>query len=527
METVQLILYGFSVVFQPVNLICAFLGALAGTLVGVLPGLGPVGAMSMLLPVTYGMSPTGAMIMLAGIYYGAQYGGSTTSILVNIPGESASVVTCLDGYQMARQGNAGTALGIAAFGSFIAGTIGVVALSFLAPPLVDAALTFGAPEYFALMCLGLTVLTFLAQGSMLKALIMAILGLFVGTIGIDITTGRQRFTLGLQDLMEGVGLVQIAMGMFGISEILLNIEKTMKVTVFETSLKGLFPDLKDLKQSMGAILRGTGIGFFLGILPGGGAIIASFSSYAIEKRLSKHPEKFGTGIIEGVAAPESANNAAAQGAFIPLMTLGIPSNVVMALLLGALMLHGLTPGPLLMARNPDLFWGVITSMYIGNVMLLILNLPLIPVWVRFLKIPYPILFPFILLFCLIGVYTINNNVFDIYLMIFFGFFGYLAKKFEFEPAPFMLAVVLGPLMEKAFRHSLITFRGDFSVFITRPISGVIFGIALFLLIFPLISQAERTGKDRQPKGGKLERLRGKTRFRRSFGRRKLDGRAKV
>ena len=487
METFHLILYGFSVVLQPANLMCAFLGAVAGTLVGVLPGLGPVGAMSMLLPVTYGMSPTGAMIMLAGIYYGAQYGGSTTSILVNIPGESSSVVTCLDGYQMARQGRAGPALGIAAFSSFFAGTIGVLGLSFLAPPLVDAALTFGAPEYFALMCLGLTVLTFLAQRSMLKALIMAVLGLFVGTIGFDITTGIQRFTLGIQDLMEGVGLVQIAMGMFGISEILLNIEKAVKITIFETKLKGLFPNLQDWRRSIGAILRGTGIGFFLGILPGGGAVIASFSSYAIEKRLSKHPEKFGTGVIEGVAAPESANNAAAQGAFIPLMTLGIPSNVVMALLLGALMIHGLTPGPLLMTRNPDLFWGVITSMYIGNVMLLILNLPLIPMWVRFLKIPYPILFPFILLFCLIGVYTINNNIFDIYLMIFFGIVGYLARKFEFEAAPFILAVVLGPMMEKAFRQTLIMFQGDFSVFIRRPISGVIFGLAAILLVLPLIT----------------------------------------
>ena len=491
METLQLIFYGFSVVLQPMNLLCAFLGAVAGTLVGVLPGLGPVGAMSMLLPVTFGMSPTGAMIMLAGIYYGAQYGGSTTSILVNIPGESSSVVTCLDGYQMARQGSAGKALGIAAFASFIAGTIGVLGLSFLAPPLVEAALTFGAPEYFALMCLGLTVLTFLARGSMLKALIMAVLGLFVGTIGIDITTGRQRFTLGIQDLMEGIGLVQIAMGLFGISEILLNIEKTLKVSVFETRLKGLFPDLQDWRRSIGAILRGTGIGFFLGILPGGGAVIASFASYAIEKRFSRHPERFGTGVIEGVAAPESANNAAAQGAFIPLMTLGIPSNVVTALLLGSLMIHGLTPGPLLMTKNPDLFWGVITSMYIGNVMLLVLNLPLIPMWVKLLQVPYSLLFPFILLFCLIGVYTINNNVFDIYLMTFFGVVGYLARKFEFETAPFVLAVVLGPMMEKTFRHSLIMSRGDFSVFITRPISGVIFSIAIILLILPLIAKGSK------------------------------------
>ena len=491
MGTVHQILYGFSVAFQPMNLLCAFLGAVMGTLVGVLPGLGPVGAMSMLLPVTYGMSPIGAVIMLAGIYYGAQYGGSTTSILVNIPGESASVVTCLDGYQMARQGRAGPALGISAFGSFIAGTIGVLGLSFLAPPLVEAALSFGPPEYFALMCLGLTVLTFLAHGSMLKALIMAVLGLFVGTIGLDITTGMQRFTFGISDLMEGVGLVQVAMGMFGISEILVNIEKEMKVTVFETKLKGLFPNLEDWRRSIGPIVRGTIVGFFLGILPGGGAVIASFSSYAIEKRFSKYPEKFGTGVIEGVAAPESANNAAAQGCFIPLMTLGIPSNVVMALLLGALMIHGLTPGPLLMSKNPDLFWGVITSMYLGNMMLLVLNLPLIPMWVKVLKIPYPILFPFILLFCLIGVYTINNNVFDIYLMILFGFFGYITRKFEFEGAPFILAVVLGPMMEKAFRQSLIMSRGNFSIFVSRPISGVIFGIAILLLVLPIVAKAKR------------------------------------
>jgi putative tricarboxylic transport membrane protein len=491
-ETIQHLLFGFSVTLQPMNLFCAFLGALMGTLVGVLPGLGPVGAMSILLPVTYGMPPTGAIIMLAGIYYGAQYGGSTTSILVNIPGESASVVTCLDGYQMARQGRAGPALGISAFGSFIAGTLGVMGLSFLAPPLVEAALTFGPPEYFALMCLGLTVLTFLAHGSMLKALIMAILGLFVGTIGLDITTGMQRFTFGISDLMEGVGLVQVAMGMFGIAEILINIEKTIKVSVFEAKLKGFFPSREDWKKSAGAIFRGTVVGFFLGILPGGGAVIASFSSYAIEKRFSKYPEKFGTGVIEGVAAPESANNAASTGCFIPLMTLGIPSNVVMALLLGALMIHGLTPGPLLMTKNPDLFWGVICSMYIGNIMLLVLNLPLIPMWVKVLKIPYRILFPFILLFCLIGVYTINNNVFDIYLMILFAIFGYVARKFEFEAAPFILAVVLGPMMEKSFRQSLIMSQGDFSIFVTRPIPAVIFGIAAFLLVFPMFAKATRS-----------------------------------
>jgi putative tricarboxylic transport membrane protein len=497
MDTVQQILYGFGVALQPINLLFCFLGAVAGTLVGVLPGLGPTAAMAMLLPVTFGIPPTGAVIMLAGIYYGAQYGGSTTSILVNIPGEAASVVTCLDGYQMARQGRAGPALGISAFGSFIAGTIGVLALSFVAPPLVDAALSFGPPEYFALVCLGLTVLTFLAHGSMIKALMMAVFGLFLGTVGIDPITGVQRFTFGRMDLMEGIGMVQIAMGMFGIAEILSNIEQTIKISVFEAKLKGLFPNLEDWKRSIGAILRGTGIGFFLGILPGGGAIISSFASYAVEKRVSKHPEKFGTGVIEGVAAPESANNAAAQGAFIPMITLGIPSNVVMALLLGALMIHGITPGPLLMTQHPDLFWGFITSMYIGNLMLLVLNLPLIPMWVRFLKVPYPILFPFILLFCLIGVYTINNNVFDIYLMIFFGIFGYLVRKLHFEAAPLILAVVLGPMMEKALRQSLTMSKGDFSIFFTRPISAVLLGVAILLLALPMIPRAstrEKIGK---------------------------------
>lgn len=494
MEVIHHMLYGFGIALQPMNLVFCFIGAIAGTLVGVLPGLGPTAALSMLLPVTYGISPTGAMIMLAGIYYGAQYGGSTTSILVNIPGEAASVVTCLDGYKMARQGRAGPALGISAFGSFIAGTIGVVALTFVAPPLVEAALSFGPPEYFALMCLGLTVLTFLAHGSMLKALISAVLGLFVGTVGIDPMTGVQRFTFGTPNLMEGIGMVQIAMGMFGITEILSNIEKTVRVSVFEAKIKGLFPTLKDWKRSIGAILRGTGIGFFLGVLPGGGAVIASFASYAVEKRVSKHPEKFGTGVIEGVAAPEAANNAAAQGAFIPMITLGIPSNVVMALLLGALMIHGLTPGPLLMTEHPDIFWGFITSMYIGNIMLLVLNLPLIPMWVKFLKVPYPILFPLIFLFCLIGVYTINNNFFDIHLMIFFGIFGYFFRKFEFEAAPLILAVVLGPMMEKALRQSLTMSRGDFSIFFSRPISAVLFGAAILLLIIPLFPKLSKRDK---------------------------------
>jgi putative tricarboxylic transport membrane protein len=476
---------------QPGNLFFCFSGAVVGTLVGVLPGLGPAAAISLLLPVTYGISPTGAVIMLAGIYYGAQYGGSLTSILVNIPGEAASVVTCLDGYQMARQGRAGPALGISAFGSFIAGTIGVLGLTFVAPPLVKATLYFGPPEYFALMCLGLTILTFLAQGSMLKALIMAILGLFVGTVGVDLVTGTQRFTFQRPELMDGIGLVPIAMGMFGVTEILSNIEHVMTVSVFDAKLKGLFPSLEDWRNSVGPIMRGTVVGFFFGILPGGGAVIASFATYGIEKRLSKHPEKFGSGVIEGVAAPEAANNAAVQGAFIPMMILGIPSNAVTALLLGALMIHGISPGPLLMIDRPDIFWGFITSMYIGNFVLLILNLPLIPMWVKVLKIPYPILFPFILLFCLVGVYTVNDSIFDIYLMIFFGIFGYLSRKFDFEAAPFILAVVLGPMMETAFRQSVIMSQGEFTIFLSRPLSGVILGIAILLLVLPMFKVLNR------------------------------------
>ncbi len=486
METFHHLLYGFNVALQPENLAFAFFGTIIGTLVGVIPGLGPSAAMSILLPVTFGIPPTGSIIMLAGIYYGAQYGGSTTSILVNIPGEASSVVTCLDGYQMARKGRAGPALGMSAFASFIAGSIGVLAISFLATPLVKTALRFGPPEYFALMCVGLTILTFLGAGSMLKALIIAIIGFFLGTVGIDTTTGIQRFTFGQRELMDGIGLIPVVMGVFGIAEIISNIDKGLKISVYEAKIKGLFPNIEDWKRSIGAILRGTGIGLFLGILPGGGPVIASFTSYAVEKRISKHPEEFGTGVIEGLSNPEAANNAGAQGCFIPMLTLGIPSNVTTALLLGALMIHGITPGPLLMKNRPDLFWGFITSMYIGNLMLLVLNLPLIPLWVRLLKIPYPILSPFILLFCLIGVYTVNNNVFDIYVATFFGVFGYLMRKFGFEATPFILAVVLGPMLEKALRQSLEMSGGDFSIFVTRPISGALFGTAFLLLILPLI-----------------------------------------
>jgi putative tricarboxylic transport membrane protein len=477
---------GFSVALQPVNLFYCFIGVFIGTLIGVLPGIGPVGAMSLLLPVTFQSTPEAAIIMLAGIYYGAMYGGSTTSILVNIPGEAASVVTCLDGYQMARQGRAGPALGIAAFGSFIAGTLSILGLMLLAPPLSQIAIRFGPPEYFTLMVLGLTILIYLAHGSMPKALIMACLGIVLGLIGLDSINARPRFTFDRIELIDGVGLVPIVMGLFGISEVLLNIERTTEREIFQTKLKGLLPTGKDWKESAGPIGRGSLLGFFLGILPGGGAVISSFLSYALEKRLSRRPERFGKGAIEGVAGPEAANNAATGGAFIPLLTLGIPPNVIMAMLLGAFMIHGVTPGPLMMKQNPGLFWGVITSMYIGNLMLLILNLPLIGLWVQVLKVPYKILFPLILLFCLIGVYSVSNSVFDIYVMIVFGVVGYLMKKFEYEGAPLVLAFVLGPLLENNLRKSLIMSQGSFAIFFTRPLAAASLIIALMLLISPLI-----------------------------------------
>jgi len=477
---------GFSVALQPINLMFCFLGVFIGTLIGVLPGIGPVGTMAILLPVTYGIPPTTAIIMLAGIYYGAQYGGSTTSILVNIPGEAASVVTTLDGYQMALKGRAGPALGIAAFGSFIAGTIGVIGLQLLAPPLVAVALRFGPPEYSSLMILGFVILTYLAQKSMAKALMMAGVGIILGTIGLDTMTGMPRFTFGIPELLDGVGLAPLAMGLFGISEILLNVEKKIKQELLTTKIKGLFPTREDWRRAIGAILRGSGSGFFLGILPGGGAVLGSFVSYALEKRISKHPEEFGKGAIEGVAAPEAANNCAAQGAFIPLLTLGIPSNVVMAILLGALMIHNITPGPMLVKEHPQLFWGVISSMYMGNIMLLVLNLPLIGLWVQLLRVPYAILFPLILYICLIGAYVINNSVIDVTIMLLCGVVGYLMRKFEYEPAPLVLAYVLAPMLENALRQSLILSGGSFGIFMVRPISAGCLVVAAGLLFSSLL-----------------------------------------
>ena len=491
MDVMHNMLFGFQVALQPINLMYCFMGTLIGTLVGVLPGLGPAAAIALLLPSTFHTTPVSATIMLAGIYYGAMYGGSTTSILVNIPGEAASVVTCLDGHQMALKGRAGPALGIAAFGSFIAGTFGVIALSITGPLLSGVALRFGPPEYFAMMIVGITVLTYLSSGSMLKSLLMAAVGLILGGVGMDAISGKYRFTYGLQVLADGVGLVPVVMGLFGITEVLENLETEIKRDIVATKFKNLFPTLQDWKDSAGPIGRGTILGFFLGLVPGGGAIIASFASYAIEKKVAKHPEEFGHGAIQGVAGPESANNSAASGNFIPLLTLGIPCNAVMAILLGALMIHGLQPGPLLMVKAPDLFWGTIVSMYIGNVMLLVLNLPLIGLWVKVLKVPYYLLYPLILLFCLIGAYSLNNSVGDVVVMLVFGVVGYLMRKFRYDGAPLVLALVLGPMLEEAFRQSLMLSKGDFSIFISRPLSLAFLVVAALLFIIPIVTQRKK------------------------------------
>jgi len=480
-------LSGFQTVLQPANFLYCFLGVFIGTLVGVLPGIGPVGAMSILLPTTFSLSPVSAIIMFAGIYYGAMYGGSTTSILVNIPGEAASVVTCLDGYQMARQGRAGPALGIAAFGSFIGGTFSLIGLMFLVFPLARTALKFGPPEYFSLVCMSMTVLVYLAKGSVVNAIIMVLVGIFLSTVGIDLFSGVQRFTFGSITLSDGIGLVPLAMGLFGISEVLTNMEGPLERILFKTKIRNLFPNRDDWKRSIGSIARGSVIGFLLGILPGGGALISSFISYTVEKKVSKHPDEFGKGAIEGVAGPETANNAATGGAFVPLLAMGIPPNVVMAILLGALMIHGIVPGPRLITKHPEIFWGTIASMYIGNVMLLFLNLPLIGLWVKLLKVPYQILMPLILLFCLIGSYSVNNSIVEVIIMIIFGFIGYILRKFEYEEAPLLLAFILGPMLETNFRQSLIMSDGKLSIFLERPISAAALIISVLLLVSTSLS----------------------------------------
>ncbi len=495
MEVFKDLLFGFSVVLQPMNLLYCFFGVLIGTLVGVLPGVGPAAALSLLLPVTFYVPPVSTIILLAGIMYGAMYGGSTTSILLNIPGEAASVVTCLDGYQMARKGRAGPALGMAAFGSFIAGTITIFILIFLAPPLASFALRFGPPEYFALMVLGLSIMVYLARGSIVNALIMVCFGLILGTVGLDQMTGAPRFIYKSTTLMDGIGLIQVVIGLFGVSEVLINVERTFKQEIFETKVRGLLPNREDWRRSIGPIGRGSILGFFLGIIPGMSVVIPTFVSYIVEKKISKHPEKFGTGVIEGVAGPESANNAASVGTLVPTLSLGIPTGASTALLLGALMIHGLRPGPLLIQEAPDVFWGLVASLYAGNVMLLVLNLPMIGLWVKILKIPYHFLFSLILLLCIIGSYITNNNPYDVIIMVAFGLIGYLMKKFNYEAAPLVLALVLGPIMEKAFHRSLMISDGGFAIFFTRPISASFLIVALLILLSPLFFRKKRLRED--------------------------------
>ena len=473
---------GFGVALSFQNILYALAGVLLGTLIGVLPGIGPVPTIAMLLPITYALPPVSALIMLAGIYYGAQYGGSTTAILVNLPGEASSVVTCLDGYQMARQGRAGAALSVAALGSFVAGTFATLMVAAFAPPLAEVALKFGPAEYFSLMVLGLLAAVVLASGSLVKAIAMIILGLLLGIIGTDVNSGLPRFSFGIPELTDGIGFVVVAMGLFGFAEIIVNLERTEKREVFTNRVSGLWLKWKDLKEALPAMLRGTGIGSVLGILPGGGALLGAFASYTLEKKLARDPSRFGKGAIEGVAGPESANNAGAQTSFIPLLTLGIPPNAVMALMVGAMTIHNIQPGPQVMTANPQLFWGLIASMWVGNLMLVVLNLPLIGIWIKLLSVPYRLLYPAILLFCCIGVYSLSNNIFDVLMTVVFGVLGWLFVKFECEPAPLLLGFILGPMMEENLRRALLLSRGDPAVFLQRPLSRGLLIIAALLLL---------------------------------------------
>ena len=482
MDMLHNLMIGFGVALHINNIMYCFVGVLLGTLIGVLPGIGPIATISMLLPATFVLPPVSALIMLAGIYYGAQYGGSTTAILVNLPGEVSSVVTCLDGYQMARKGMAGKALGVAALGSFFAGSVATLLIAGFAPPLAELALKFGPADYFSLMVLGLIAAVVLAHGSILKAIAMIILGLLTGLIGTDVNSGVARYSFGLPELIDGLGIGTVAMGMFGFSEIIRNLEETEEREVFTKSVTGLLPNWTDIKRCAMPVIRGTALGSFLGILPGGGPVLGSFSAYTLEKKISKTPELFGTGMIEGVAAPESANNAAAQTSFIPLLTLGIPSNPVMALMIGAMIIHGIQPGPQIMTAKPDLFWGMIASMWVGNFLLVVLNLPMIGMWVKLLTVKYDYLFPAILIFCCIGVYSISNQTMDVLLAAVFGFIGYSFIKLEMEPAPLLLGFVLGPMMEENLRRALLLSRGDPAVFFTRPISLTLLIIAAILLV---------------------------------------------
>jgi TctA family transporter len=482
---------GFATALAPLNLLYCFLGVLLGTLVGVLPGLGPVATIAMLLPATFTLPPESALIMLAGIYYGAQYGGSTTAILINLPGESSSVVTALDGYRMAQQGRAGVALATAAIGSFFAGTVATFVIAFLAPPLAAVALQFQSPEYFSLMVLGLVASIVLAQGSLIKALGMVVLGLLLGLVGTDITSGTARFAFGVPELADGINFVVVAMGVFGVAEIVRNLESERTGQVFVAQIGGLLPLREDWNRMIAPILRGTALGSLLGILPGGGALLASFSAYSLEKKVSPRSAEFGKGAIEGVAAPESANNAGAQTSFIPMLTLGIPSNPVMALMIGAMIIQGIRPGPNVMLEQPKLFWGVIVSMWVGNLFLLVLNLPMIGLWVRLLAIPYHLLYPIILVFSAVGVLSLSNAPFDVHLMAVFGVLGYVFAKLDCEPAPLLLGYILGPMMEEYLRRAMTLSRGDPMIFLERPISAAMLAaaaLAMIAVVLPAVRQ---------------------------------------
>ena len=483
---------GFAVALTLKNIGLCLVGCIVGTLVGILPGVGPIATISMLLPITFGLDPVGALIMLAGIYYGAQYGGSTTAILVNIPGEATAVVTVLDGHQMAKQGRAGQALGIAAIGSFIAGTVATLTIAALAKPLTGLALVFGPAEYFSLMVMGLVFAVVLAHGSIVKAIAMILVGILLSTVGVDIETGESRMTLGFDFLYDGIDFAVLAMGVFGIAEILRNLDNVETRDVVRQTIGRLLPGRAEFRQSAAPIARGTIIGSILGILPGNGAVLAPFAAYSLEKKFAKDPSRFGKGAIEGVAGPESANNAGAQTSFIPLLTLGIPPNAVMALMVGAMTIHGIVPGPLVMTNTPDLFWGMIASMWIGNLLLLIINLPMIGVWVRLLKVPYQLMFPAILMFCCIGIFSINSEPVQVLLIAFFGVVGYLISKLGFEPAPLLLGFVLGRLMEENFRRALLMSRGDMMTFLTSPISATLLVIAIVLLVVSLLPNLRKS-----------------------------------
>jgi putative tricarboxylic transport membrane protein len=482
---------GFSTALSASNLGLCFIGVLIGTLVGVLPGVGPIATIAMLMPLTFNVDPTGALIMLAGIYYGAQYGGSTTAILINIPGEATSVVTTLDGHQMARRGQAGIALGTAAIASFMAGTVATLVIAALGAPLTRLALLFGPAEYFGLMVLGLALAVVLARGSILKAVIMIVFGLLLSTVGQDIETGEERLTLGIPQLADGIDFAVLAMGTFGIAEILRNLEAPEARDVLRGPIGNLLPSMDNLRAAFRPMLRGTGLGAVLGILPGNGAVLAPFASYTLEKKLADDPTRFGKGAIEGVAGPEAANNAGAQTAFIPLLTLGIPPNAVMALMVGAMTIHGIIPGPQVMTKRPDLFWGMVASMWVGNLLLLIINLPLIRLWVKLLTVPYRLMFPAILLFCCIGIYSINNSPTDVYFIAFFGFVGYALIKFGLEPAPMLLGFVLGKLMEEKLRQALVLSRGSFMTFVERPVAAGLLLCALAVLVIALLPTVRR------------------------------------